>query len=104
MPVKKVTVDSRNHDGLFGDNTSYFAGYYLVNDEKFNDEGNTDRGDAQSLPVAMKVLELLEIEDEDEEFCMDLMTMMQDKLPYDYEQGVLEITGTSMEDLKVNLV
>jgi len=97
----EIIIDTRNHDGLFGESTSYFSGHYLVNGEEFDDEGNTDRGNpAWICDVLPKILEILEDTDADE---LDLDEKIQDGLTFDptYEQGVFKLTGTSVDNLKV---
>ena len=95
--MTKVIVSSMNHEGAFGDETSHFAGYYLVNDKKFNDDGNTDRGDQAKLPMADYVLELLGIDPEES---VDGWSIICDGMDqFDYEPQLWEISGSNLDNL-----
>ena len=96
----KVTIDARNHRGMRSGNVSCYSGYYLVNGEEFDDEGNTSSDDTALISVLEKTLEILGIEDGDE---MELLEIIQDvcgETNLDYDQIIVEITGTCENDLQ----
>ena len=103
--MKKVIFDTREHDARSDENSLYLFGYYTVNDEEFSDDGFTDRNsDILNELVFPKILDLLGIE-KNRDNLWDIPEKIQDTISEDTHiseiQGVFEITGTCLADLKI---
>ena len=99
MPIELVRLDCRNHSGVYGNETTHYFGHYLINGEMIDDEGHTDRGDDKRDTVIERIIELLEIPNE-QAARDELFNKLQD-LQFDCNPVVLDIVWPESGKLNI---